>query len=355
MIKQLGNDSPLLDQQLAAGLRGDFEEGLRIAKELEKKFPDNHRAAFNRAWYLMMQGELLKGLECLSRGRWCQAFGDPPLPTQKPIYRSENLEGKNLLLCSEGGLGDEIINIRFAKDFASRGAKVTVTCDPSLAPVFARIDGISSVVSRAAAPEVYHDYWVPAMSAGHILQKEFSDLDGRPYLTANPDFVEKWQKILKKKFRFDESESGGKKHFWSKDSKSIAPKIGLKFYGNPKFEHEQHRKFSAQDLITAVGDRPWVNLQKEETDLPLDSWEDTLALLSQLDLVITSCTSIAHASAALGKETWVIVPILPYYIWAPPGDRSPWYDSVRLYRQEKYGDWSSAFEKIKRDLETRFK
>lgn len=335
-MKQLGDDSPLLDQQLAAGLRGDFEEGFRIAKELEKKFPDNHRAAFNRAWYLMMQGELLKGLECLSRGRWCQAFGDPPLLTEKPIYRSEDLTGKNLLMCSEGGLGDEIINIRFAKDFASRGAKVTVTCDPSLAPVFARVEGVSSVVSRKVATDVYHDYWVPAMSAGHILQKEFSDLDGRPYLTAHPKFIKKWQKILEEKFRNNE------------------PKIGLKFYGNPKFEHEQHRKFNAQDLIAVVGDRPWVNLQKEETDLPLESWEDTLALLSQLDLVITSCTSIAHAAAALGRETWVIVPILPYYIWALPGDGSPWYDSVHLYRQEKYSDWSQAFEKIKRDLESRF-
>jgi hypothetical protein len=325
--------SPLLDEQVAAGLRGDFKRGMEIAEELKKTYPHCNRAKFNRAWYEMMKGDLLTGLELLDAGRWESAFGDKPLPTNKPIWRDEKLKDKHLLLRAEGGLGDEIINVRFAKDFAERGAHVTVTCDPSLASVFARIKGVSAVVNHIAAPQIYHDFWVPAMSAARVLGKTYKSLSGKPYLTADPAHIEKWTQILNEKF-----------------SKSNI-RIGLKFYGNPKFEHEQHRRFNTDDLKNTLDGFQWVNMQLEETDLPLKSWEDTLGLIENLDLVITSCTSVAHASAALGKPTWVIVPILPYYIWALPGPKSPWYDSVTLFRQEKFGQWDNVFRDIRAALQ----
>ena len=331
-----GDRSPLLDEQVQAGLRGDFARGLEIARRLEREYPESHRAAFNRAWYYMMEGHLLKGLECLDRGRWVSAFGGQPIPTTKPIYRNENLHGKHLLLNCEGGLGDEMINVRFAKNFAERGARVTVACDPSLASVFARIDGVSSVVHHRATPDVYHDVWVPAMSAARVLETEFADLRSKPYLNPDSSRVAHWQKELDRRYR------------------GRPPKIGLRFYGSAAFEHEQFRRFPSAGLQSAVGLRPWVSLQKEESDLYLETWEDTLAVISLLDLVITSCTSVAHAAAAMGCETWVLLPILPYYIWALPGDRSPWYDSVRLFRQTKFGEWGDVFSKVEQALMDRF-
>lgn len=322
-----------LEEQVQAGLRGDFARGWEIAEELARVSPTCNRAAFNRAWYEMMRGDLFKGLELLDRGRWEKAFGDKPLPTQKTIYRNENLQGKNLLICSEGGLGDEIINVRFAKDFAALGAKVTVACDPSLKSIFARVPGVSSVVSHKSAPDVYHDYWVPGMSAARVLEYTYEKLDGLPYLFVEATHSAKWQQLFAQNF------------------KAQSPlKMGLRFYGNPKFEHEQHRRFPIEKLQEAVKPHAWVSLQKEETPLPLETWEDTLAAISQLDLVITSCTSVAHASAALGKATWVIVPILPYYVWALPGDKSPWYKSVRLFRQKKFGEWDNVFTEIHQAL-----
>ena len=82
----------------------------------------------------------------------------------------------------------------------------------------------------------------------------------------------------------------------------------------------------------------------------MKTWEDSASIIQGLDLVITSCTSIAHLSAALGKETWVIVPVLPYYTWAIPGETSGWYNSVRLFRQEKYGAWDAPLQKIEAAL-----
>jgi hypothetical protein len=89
----------------------------------------------------------------------------------------------------------------------------------------------------------------------------------------------------------------------------------------------------------------------------LISWEDTLAALSKMDLIITSCTSIAHAAAAMGKPTWVITPILPYHTWAwgaPESCVSPYYGSVKLYRQQKAKEWNQTFDMLYEDLEQHF-
>jgi len=85
------------------------------------------------------------------------------------------------------------------------------------------------------------------------------------------------------------------------------------------------------------------------------SWEDTAACIENLDLVITSCTSVAHLAAAMGKPTWVIVPLLPYHIWAYGDEHSPWYKTTtRVFRQTKFGDWTEPFEKISEELSKLF-
>jgi hypothetical protein len=133
------------------------------------------------------------------------------------------------------------------------------------------------------------------------------------------------------------------------------------------FEHEQHRLFPSELMFNTVNDEDCLCLQKEEgsqhgeTDglVPapewmekpsLETWSDTQKAVSRCDLVITSCTGVAHLAGAMGVETWIVVPILPYYLWALPGNKTPHYDSVTLYRQEKYGCWEAPFKQIKRDL-----
>ena len=110
-------------------------------------------------------------------------------------------------------------------------------------------------------------------------------------------------------------------------------------------------------MFDAVRDLNCVSLQRDTDDVPtwmkkvdLSTWMSTRHEISKCELVITSCTSVAHMSAALGVPTWIVVPILPYYLWAMPGDKSLFYDSVTLFRQEKYGDWYAPFEQIKSRL-----
>lgn len=334
-----------LDIQLQANIEGDFETGWKLCQELERERPHCNRCAFNRGWMLLQKGELKKGFDCINRGRYENVFGSPPLQTDKPIWGLKNPQSQNskyILFRSEGGLGDEMINARFITDVKEKtDAKITVSCSPHLMSVFSRIDGVDAVVQRDYEQFVYHDAWIPAMSAPSCLDYEYSDLSGKPYLTA-----------------LGKPNLPGKK------------KVGIRWSGNPEFEHEQFRKFDPFDLINITNDfddvsfysfqrdQDMVDLSKHKNIMDLSgllsNWESTLSFLNDMDLNITSCTSIAHASAALGKETWVITPILPYYIWALPGDKSPWYDSVTLYRQPKYQEWNPLFDNIKKDLKKFF-
>lgn len=116
-----------LDAQLAASIVGDHEEAWRLAQILERERPEDNRAAFNRGWHYMLRGDLLKGFELTERGRLEGVYGSAMLATTKPRWSgSESLTGKTILLRGEGGFGDELINIRFAKNLAERGATVLV-------------------------------------------------------------------------------------------------------------------------------------------------------------------------------------------------------------------------------------
>ena len=112
-------------------------------------------------------------------------------------------------------------------------------------------------------------------------------------------------------------------------------------------------------MFDAVKGFNCVSLQRDEgADLKpnwmpqaeVSDWSATRKSISQCELVITSCTSVAHLAAAMGIETWIVVPVLPYYVWALPGNKSPYYDSATLFRQEQYGDWSGPFKSIKEKL-----
>lgn len=327
-----------LDIALTFCINGFPDKGEKILRQYSKENPDDPRPLFNLGWHDMRHGKLRQGFDGMNVGRFIKVFGSDPI--QGPIWKDQDLDGKVLLFRSEGGLGDEIINFRFAKDFRDKGAIVVVAAHPSLCPIFAR-HGFPTVTNKAAeSGGVYYDYWIPAMSASYVLGYEFDTLTGKSYLTAEPAIVAK---------------------------KPGTIKVGVRWSGNPKFEHEQHRKFPTKlmvDLHKIYGttfysfqrdDDMVKNLPFEDLSSELKTWQDTASHLKAMDIVITSCTSVAHMSAALGVETWVVVPVMPYYTWAVPGEKSAWYDSVTIFRQKKYGQWNDVFAEIHERLEQRTK
>jgi hypothetical protein len=342
-----------LDLMLKLQLDGRHEEARQLSDQLESEIPTNtdvwYRHRFNRGWFLLRDGDFQGGYQMLEAGRFVNVYGSPPLNTNIPIYNPNihSIKGKTIVLHLEGGLGDQIISVRFAKSFKNMGVdKLILTCDSSLTSIFSRVEGIDKIVAHGVTIEEKYDYWIPGFSAGWLSGSTFNGLSGDKYLSVNETYVKAWKSKIS----------------------SDKPKIGLKWFGSLEFEHQQFRRFPTAFMSNLSNyDANFYSLQLEgSSSLPenikdlsdsLNGWEDTLAAISQLDLVITSCTSIAHAAAALGKETWVLVPALPYYVWTlncPESDTSPFYNSVKLFRQSNVSSWNSAWQKLYRMFESKF-
>ena len=353
-----------IDDMLDLQLQGKHSEAKALSDKLEAqgqkgiKDPNGKntediwlRHCFNRGWFLLQEGDYQKGCQLLESGRFLSVYGSGPLKTDAPIFNPEKhtMKGKSIIISLEGGYGDEMIHARFATSFKKLGAKaVYLAAAPEIVSVFERIEGVDKVILRNQANTVAHDYWVPGFSAGWVAGHTFKDFPSDPYLTALPEMVDKWKDKIK----------------------SDKIKIGIRWAGNPKFEHQQFRRFPDK-FITNLRNYPELqlySLQKDHNtiDLPegiidlqndLTSWEETMGAIMNLDLVVTSCTSIAHIAAAMGKETWIIVPALPYHTWtldAPKSNTSPYYKCVKLFRQRDYGKWNGPWQKLYTALEDKF-
>ena len=312
----------LIDLQKEANMRGDFKKGWEISQQLEKASPGHDRAAFNRAWHVLSQGKLQEGMKLLNRGRADDVFGNPNPGTAMPLWNGES--DCTVLLNLEAGFGDQIHAVRFAKDIAARGCKVVTAGSPEIIPIIKDCAGVSAAAAKSAGPGIYHDFWTPGMSVGIPLGLEYDDLDGTPYIPR------------------------------PLQNKSSRLRVGLRWRGNWKIEVDAQRVFPSHLMFDAVEgmDADFVCLQRDEgveerpswaAPVPLDSWLDTAQSVSDCDLVISSCTAVAHLSAAMGVPTWIVVPVLPYWLWTLPGNKSPWYDCVTLFRQEEYGNWEAPF------------
>ena len=318
-----------LDLQVAAGKMGDFAEGWRLSGKLHSERPNDHRAAYNRSWYLLKQGQIGEGYKQMDRGRYCGIIGERRPETPAPEWDGKT-KGTILLYCDHG-LGDQIHQVRYARDLVARGNKVVVCCSGSLAGLFAGIEGVSAVVQVRAEFGVFHDFWCYGMTAPNYLGYEMSDLRGDPYIV-KPTTIK-----------------GRKK------------RIGIRWQGNSKFEDDHNKKFPYGMMFNAIkdADAEFISLQRDEgadvcpawvKQVPLNTWEDTRNAVASCDLVISSCTSVSHLAAAMGVETWVVIPVMGYYLYALDGDKTPYYDTMTLFRQEVFGEWDAPFDRIRNRL-----
>ena len=318
-----------LDLQVASGKMGDFVEGWRLSEKLEAERPTDHRAAYNRSWYLLKQGKIGEGYKQMDRGRFCGIIGERKPDTPVPEWDGKT-KGTILLYCDHG-LGDQIHQVRYARDLVARGNKVVVCCSGQLAGLFSGIEGVSAVVQVGAEYGVYHDFWCYGMTFPQYIGYEMADLRGDAYIP-KPNVIKGYKK-----------------------------RIGLRWQGSSKFEDDHNKRFPYQLMFDAVkgADYEFVSLQRDEgaddcptwvKQVPLNTWEDTRNAVALCDLVVSSCTSVSHLSAAMGIETWVVIPVMGYYLYALDGDKTPYYNSMTLFRQEVFGEWEIPFSKIKGKL-----
>lgn len=340
-----GTPEVWLDLALLFGAQGNIK-GMRQAQaEYERINPHDPKGIHGREYQNHADGDWSALGRHIAAGRAIGTLGAPEFSRMKgPLWNgADPLQDKTILLYGEGGLGDNIIGLRSASKLKAMGAKVIVSTHPSLVRLFKESPGVDGVVTDQGAGEVFYDYWIPMMSSFNIPGVDWNNIWPGPYIF--PKVNQSWNRLIP-------------------DGPKL--KIGIRFSGNPQFEHEQLRTFDPNMLLKAVNhpgvevyslqrERPDINLPGWVTDLEpfLGSWEQTRFAISRLDLVISSCTSVAHLAGAMEKPCWVLVPAMAYWTWARPGKKSAWYPSATLFRQTRVDEWDGVFKAISEDLQTK--
>jgi tetratricopeptide (TPR) repeat protein len=299
--------------------------------------PDFAQAHWNLASAALLAGDFARGFaEYEWRKRHPHFARDfPDLPGT--IWNGGDPAGRTILVRAEQGLGDTIQLARYLMLIAERGGKPILVCAPALVPWLGTLAGVAVLPNDAPLPR--YDAWIDQLSLPLIFGTRADTIPAAEgYLRADPDSVARGRARL-----------------------PPGRKIGLAWAGNPAHGNDRRRSLppqAAAQLAALCGDGG-VSLQvgprAAETGLPelaprLTNFAETAALIANLDLVLTVDTAVAHAAGALGVPCWVMLPFAPDWRWMLGRDDTPWYASLRLFRQASPGDWNSVIEQVRSAL-----
>jgi Flp pilus assembly protein TadD len=333
------------------GLLDDAEASYRRALELA---PDLARARYNLSMLLLSQGRYAEGwqqYEC----RWQTGLLDAQPQFAVPLWLGEvALENKSILLHAEQGFGDTLQFMRYATLLAERGATVYLEVQRSLKSLAASGKGVAGVfgVGESLPP---FDYHCPLMSLPLACKTELATIPAAsPYLSANADKVAYWRGKLGQKagLRVGLAWAGGtRKHLAWMDPVRVADRqrsirfdrvapllelAGIEFF-SLQLQDEAARLANAHPRLV-------------DYTTELGNFDDTAALMENLDLVVCVDTSVAHLAGALGKPVWLLNRNNSCWRWLTARTDTPWYPSMRIFRQSTMGEWADVIDRVKREL-----
>jgi tetratricopeptide (TPR) repeat protein len=340
----LGN--VLQEQGQLAVAQACYEQALRHQ-------PGSVEAHVNRALAWLQAGDFQQGWPEYE-WRW-QAKEMFSLRFPQPRWDGSPLHGQTILLVAEQGLGDTLQFIRYAPLVQERGGCVLLACQPSVLPLVSRCPGIDRLLPQGSALPSF-DVWVPLLSLPGILGTSLATIPAPiPYLFPDAERIDAWRQEL---------------------SPSNGFKIGIAWDANPRFRRlnykrciplaefaplgrlEDVRLFSlqkgpgAEQLRTLAGRFPVTDLGSR-LDEGSGAFLDTAAVMQSLDLVVTADISIAHLAGAMGLPVWVALPLNAHWTWLREREDSPWYPSMRLFRQQEWGNWAEVFARLAAALQQR--
>ena len=319
------------------------------------QFPNAYKAHMNQALILLMQGKLLEGWK---KYEWRWRNSEVGMKQKKrtfiqPLWLGKTpLAGKTIFLHHEQGLGDTLQFCRYIPQVVALGAQVVVEVQASLLPLLRTLAGAESVTwiasntPSAALPAF--DCHCPLLSLPLAFQTTLESIPATaPYLHPNAERVAIWKERL---------------------GKPKKPRVGLVWRGGSGHYNDHNRSLPLSDLARYLPpNREYICLQQEirQEDLAylrshqiihtfedhIHDFDDTAALCSLVDVVISVDTSVAHLAGALGRPLWLLLPFVPDWRWMLNRSDSPWYPSATLYRQSTQGDWGSVLQSMRRDLE----
>jgi len=337
-LVQLGRD----DEAMAC-----YDEALRRRPD----YPEGHRS---RAFAFLADGDYERGWPEYEWRFQCRRQ-----PCRIPLGRrwnGEDLDGKTILLYAEQGLGDTLQFIRYAAVAKERGARVIALCHSALVRLVACCNDVDAVFENDGGLPHY-DYCAPMMSLPGIVGTTLATVPANvPYLSADSETMARWQPILEGGI----AALGLDRPF----------RIGIAWQGSRRTYIDRWRSFPLDQIapLATLGGVCFVSLQKGVgldqleslagrlpiVELPgsIDGGDnerdflDTAAVASQLDLIITPDTAVSHLAGSLGCPVWLALSVVADWRWLKQREDSPWYPTMRLFRQTTQGDWEGVFQRM---------
>jgi tetratricopeptide (TPR) repeat protein len=313
--------------------------------------PDYATAHWNLALALLLTGNFREGWREYE-WRWGTKYLlSSKRKFEQPLWTGSDIEGLTILLHAEQGLGDTFQFIRYAPLVAGRGAKVIFECYGHMASLMRGVDGIHQLIVSGEELPAF-DVHCPLLSLPLAFDTTLETVPAAiPYISADILLTDKWKDLLK-----------------HDDSKL---KIGIVWAGNPGFKQNRYRNIPLHFFAPVAG-LPGVtlySLQKGEEagtakDPPggmklvdytseINDFSDTAAFIENLDLVISVDTAVAHLAGAMGRPVWTLLPFSPEWRWLMDREDSPWYPTMRLFRQSSHMDWQSVIDGVIRELRSK--
>jgi tetratricopeptide (TPR) repeat protein len=365
--------------------QGRFDEAMACYEHALKADAKSAHTHFNRARLRLLQGDWARGWPEYE-WRW-QTTECPGWSFPQPRWDGSPLAGRSILLLAEQGLGDTLHFVRYAPLVRQQGGTVIVECQAALVPLLASVAGIDRLVARGW-PLPAFDVHASLLSLPALLHTTITNVPATvPYLEANAGLVEQWRKKMSdvRCPAFDANKIPANiERRTSNVEHGI--KIGISWQGNPAFIGDRLRSMELTHFapLAKVPGVQLISLQKgpgteqlsivscqlsdnrerktgnfqvldlgSRLDETAGAFMDTAALMKSLDLVITSDTAIAHLAGALGVPVWLALCWIPDYRWMLQRDDSPWYPTMRLFRQTRRGRWDDVFDRLAVELRKR--
>ncbi|UWU73221.1 tetratricopeptide repeat protein [Bradyrhizobium huanghuaihaiense] len=330
---------------LAVALRnaGEIDEALAVSHRAIALDPEQPLAQYNHAHFLLMNGHFAEGFDAY-RWRWrCKMLSDGDPVFAEPEWQGEPLDGRTLLLFAEYGLGDALHFVRYVSMVAAKGGRIVLQVQPALAGLLQQLSDVTVIPRGVPLPPF--DLQLPLMSLPRIFGTTLDTVPADvPYLHPELAKLSRWRAAL---------------------ADVTALKVGVVWAGNARHKGDRQRSLSAEAVLPRLV-MPGVqlySLQKEPrpedaavlaalgTDIidlapALGDFADTAAAVAALDLVIAVDTSVAHLAGALGRTVWMLTPYALDWRWLRDREDSPWYPTMRLFRQRSPREWDDPLLRL---------
>lgn len=359
---------------------GEAREAIDIRRRLIEEHPDDIMRirdlaiALRTSWGNQEAVDLIDGLDAKGRmdencqlqrslahlmlGNYAEGFRDfearysgdeVALPEDAPWPRwmGEPLEGKEIVVLPEQGFGDAILMSRFLLRLKALGPKkISMVVKPPLQRLFGRIEGLDEMLA-GASKSAHYDFYTPNMSLPHLVGMPEDGPPPLPRLWIPEDSLARAKKLVKpfgKRFKIGIVWTGSLT-YRANHRRSTAPQNFLGLAQVPGvqlfslYKGDAHQEFLESGMAGLI-----VDACGKDRD-----FADTAAIIDQMDLMITTDTAVVHVAASLGKPVWNMLTYEGFWLYGS-GDTTPWYPSMRLFRQRSTGDWPELFNRVEDEL-----